>query len=68
MPLTAAEEMKRYREKLKENPAKLEEVRKINLAQIKSKYKKITELTESERDEKRKKWKKKNENEGRKQN
>lgn len=28
MPLTPAEKMKRYREKLKQNPDKLEEIRK----------------------------------------
>ncbi|XP_047041242.1 uncharacterized protein LOC124645471 [Helicoverpa zea] len=59
MPLTPAEKMKRYRDKLKQNPDKLEEIRKKNLERIKSKYKykKISELTETEQKKQRKKWK-----------
>lgn len=59
MPLTPAEKMKRYRENLKKNPDKLEEMRKKNLDRIKSKYKykKISEMTETEQKHQRKKWK-----------
>ncbi|XP_047998810.1 uncharacterized protein LOC125236153 [Leguminivora glycinivorella] len=58
MPLTPAEKMQRYRERLKENPEKYEEQRKKNLRRLKSKYKykKITELTDNEKEIQRKKW------------
>lgn len=39
MPLTNAEKQKRYRERLKNNPERQEEIRKKNLARIKTKKK-----------------------------
>lgn len=39
MPLTAAEKMKKYRKRLKNNPEKYEEQKNKNLERIKSKYK-----------------------------
>lgn len=59
MPLTPAEKMKRYREKLKLNPEKMDIMRQKNLERIKSryKYKKISEMTEAEKNIQRKKWK-----------
>lgn len=58
MPLTPAEKMRRYRERLKENPEKMEEQRKKNLERIKSKYvyKKVKDMTEKEKKVQRKKW------------
>lgn len=56
MALTAAERMKRYREKLKRDPQRYEEVKKKHAAKVKSKSKKINELTEDEKEKKRKKW------------
>lgn len=57
MALTAKEKMRRYRERLKnENPEKYEDQRKKNLARIKSKKKKISEMAPAEADAKRKEW------------
>ncbi|CAH0403492.1 unnamed protein product [Chilo suppressalis] len=58
MPLTNAEKQKRYRERLKQNPEKYEEQKKKNLERIKSKYsyKKISEMTDREKADTRKKW------------
>lgn len=54
---------RRYREKLKNNPEKLEEVRKKNLARIKARYaksaeRKISEMTPAEQMKKRAQWRK----------
>lgn len=58
MPLTPAEKMRLYRERLKENPEKMEEQRKKNLERIKSKYsyKKVKDMSEEEKKKQRKKW------------
>lgn len=58
MPLTAAEKMKRYRERLKLNPEKFEEQRKKNLDRIKSKYKykKVSDMSDEEKTRKRIEW------------
>lgn len=58
MPLTNAEKQKRYRERLKNNPEKQEEIRKKNLGRIKTKTKKVKDMTEEEKNETRKKWRK----------
>lgn len=57
MPLTPAEKMKRYRERLKANdPEKYEEQAKKNLDRIKAKKKKVSEMTQLEIDDKRQLW------------
>lgn len=56
MPLTPAEKMKRYREKLKKDPTRYEEYKKKDLNRIKLKNKKICELSETEKLNQRKKW------------
>lgn len=56
MPLTPAEKMKRYREKLKKDPEKYEQYKKKDLRRIKTKTKKISELSEEEREQRRQKW------------
>jgi flagellar biosynthesis GTPase FlhF len=56
MPLTPAEKMKRYREKLKKDPQKYEDYKKKDLQRIKIKSKKIAEMTEQEIKQKRKSW------------
>lgn len=58
MPLTNAEKQRRYRERLKNNPEKREEIRKKNLERIKTKSKKIKDMTDEEKDAKRKLWRK----------
>ncbi|CAH2086899.1 unnamed protein product [Euphydryas editha] len=58
MPLSGAERTRRYREKLKlERPEEYENQRKKNLEKIKSKKKKISELTPEEAENRREKWK-----------
>lgn len=62
MPLTNSERQKRYRERLKtQNPEKHEELRIKHLEKVKKNTKKIAELTEEERNLRRKKWKEANE-------
>lgn len=57
MPLSAAEKMRRYRERLKnENPEKYEEQRKKNLERIKSKKKKVSEMDSTEKAVQRQNW------------
>ncbi|GBP24905.1 hypothetical protein EVAR_12569_1 [Eumeta japonica] len=58
MPLTPAEKMRRYREKLKNDPIRYEDYKKKDLIRIKLKNKKITELSEKEKADQRKKWRK----------
>lgn len=58
MPLTNAEKQKRYRERLKNNPTKKEEIRKKNLERINRKTKKIADMSEEEKNEKRELWRK----------
>lgn len=58
MPLSGAERTRRYRKKLKlERPEKYENQRKKNLEKIKSKKKKISELTPKEAESRREQWK-----------
>lgn len=56
MPLTAAEKSKRYREKIKNDPEKHEAFKKKELERQKKHQKKIKELTEEEKNEKRRRW------------
>lgn len=56
MALTAAERVRRYREKLKNNPEKAEEIRKKNLERIKSKKKLVSQMTEQDKNEHLKVW------------
>lgn len=56
MPLTNAEKQRRYREKLKSDPQKLEEIRKKNLLRIKLKTTKISQLNEEEKNKQREIW------------
>lgn len=56
MPLSTAERVRRYRERLKNNPEKAEEVRIKNLERLKMKKKKISQMSEKEKEEKRKMW------------
>lgn len=57
MPLTGAEKTRRYREKLKnERPDEYAAQCKKNLDRLKSKKKKITDMTPEEAAEQRKKW------------
>lgn len=62
MPLTSAEKVRRYRERLKNNPLKQEEVRKKNLERINKNAKKISQLSESEKNERREIWRKQKSN------
>lgn len=57
MPLSDAERTRRYRERLKNEPEKLEIQRKKNLERIKNTKKKITQLTLKEAAIRREKWK-----------
>lgn len=54
--MTPAEKMKRYREKLKKDPIRYEEYKNKDLQRMKIKTKNISEMTEIEKDEIRKKW------------
>lgn len=56
MPLTPAERMKKYREKLKNDPAKYVAKKKKHAEYVKSKNKKISELSDEEKARKRKVW------------
>lgn len=56
MALTAAERAKRYREKLKQNPEKFEEQRKKHLERLKKSRKTISELTQEDKECRRKQW------------
>lgn len=56
MALTPAERMKRYREKLKNDPDRLERVKKKHADYVKSKSKKIQDLTLEEQEKRRKQW------------
>ncbi|KAJ8703794.1 hypothetical protein PYW07_013088 [Mythimna separata] len=56
MALTSAERAKRYRDKLKNNPEKAEEVRKKQLARMRAKRKKVSEMNEEEKLRYRNKW------------
>ncbi|KAF9422073.1 hypothetical protein HW555_002094 [Spodoptera exigua] len=56
MVLTAAERSKRYREKIKQDPVKHELHKKKELKRLKKHFKKINELTEEEKDARRKRW------------
>lgn len=68
MPLTNAEKQRRYRERLKDNPQKKEEIRKKNLERIKKQTKRIQDLTEDEKTEKRKQWRKQKQKQKEKKN
>ncbi|XP_045452161.1 DNA ligase 1-like [Melitaea cinxia] len=56
MALTPAERMKRYRERLKLNPEKLESIKKKHAEYVKSKSKTVKDLTEKEKEKQRKIW------------
>lgn len=56
MALTPAEKMRRYREKLKKDPEKYEEYKKKDLKRIKPKVKKVADMSENEKEAKRKVW------------
>lgn len=56
MVLTAAERSKRYREKIKQDPVKHELHKKKELKRLKKHFKKINDLTEEEKDARRKRW------------
>ncbi|KAL4705106.1 hypothetical protein ACJJTC_006429 [Scirpophaga incertulas] len=56
MPLTSAERVKRYREKLKKDPEKFAEHKKKHAALVKSKTKKVADLSEIEKQKLREKW------------
>lgn len=56
MVLTAAERSKRYREKIKQDPVKHELYKKKELKRVKKHFKKINELTEEEKEARRKRW------------
>lgn len=59
MPLTGAERTQRYRERLKQNrPDEFERQKKQNLAKVKSKKKKVSELTLEEAEIRRERWRK----------
>ncbi|CAH2096784.1 unnamed protein product [Euphydryas editha] len=49
MALTAAEKMKRYRERIKKDPEKYEKYRKKNIERLKQRRKKISQLDEKEK-------------------
>ncbi|GBP81125.1 hypothetical protein EVAR_88223_1 [Eumeta japonica] len=55
MPLTPAEKMRRYREKLKNDPIRYEDYKKKDLIKLSLRIK-ITELSEKEKADQRKKW------------
>lgn len=56
MGLTAAEKMRRYREKIKANVEKYEEVKKKDLQRIKANRKKASELNAAQKDKLRAQW------------
>lgn len=63
MPLSGAQRTQRYREKLKQNcPEEYERQRKANLAKVKSKKKKVSELNPDEAEIRREKWRKEKRN------
>lgn len=57
MPLTGAERQRRYRQKLsQQNPEKLLQQKRENLERTKNKYKKVSELNETQQNLQREKW------------
>lgn len=55
-PMTNAERQKKYRERLKNDPVKYEALRKKHLDRVKSNKKKIDYLSDTQKEETRKKW------------
>ncbi|XP_045767640.1 uncharacterized protein LOC123868962 isoform X2 [Maniola jurtina] len=56
-PMTNAERQKKYRQKLKENnPEKYNEKRIAHLEKVKENKRKISELTDNEKEQRRRKW------------
>ncbi|KAL0851024.1 hypothetical protein ABMA28_006916 [Loxostege sticticalis] len=61
MPMTGAERQKKYIERLKQqNPEKYEEKRKKHLEKVKQNSRKISDLIDSEKEARRRKWKEAN--------
>lgn len=57
--MTSAERQRKYREKLKrENPDKLDDLKRKNTARTREKYKKVSEFSEEEQIKLREKWRK----------
>lgn len=56
MALTAAERVKRYRERIKRDPQKYEQYRKKNIERLKLRRKKISELNDTEKKSQRDQW------------
>ena len=56
MPLTSAERVRQHRDKLKQDPIKFEEYKNKHAALVKSKTKKVSDLSEAEKEKQREKW------------